>query len=124
MRQLNLKRHLTDEQDLALREPKPLQAKETDFDQENYIESRQGDVQAFKEDGSLLFWVIKDAFDPAICLRAYDHLKQVNGDPTSRSEVTGGGQQTRKRADGSASNINASSPEKVLEYRNKGAKAD
>lgn len=124
MPQLKLKRHLTSEQDLALREPKPLQATEADFDRENYIESRQGDAQGFKEDGSLLFWVIKDAFEPGECLRAYEHLRKVNGDPTSRSEVTGGGQETRKRSDGSDSNIRDSSPEKKAEYKKKDSKAD
>src|ERR1019366_2411149 len=105
MRQLHLKRHLSSEQDLALREPTPLQATEADFDRENYFESRHGDVKRFKEDGALLFWIIKDAFAPEKCFKAYEHLISVNGDPTSRSEVTGGGHEKRKHAGGSESNI-------------------
>ncbi len=124
MPQLKLKRHLTNEQDLALREPKPLQAEAKDFDQENYVESRKGDAQGFKEDGSLLFWVVNNLFDSAHCQRAYDHLKKVSGDPTSRGSVTGGSTGYRLWPDGTESNINASSPEKIAEYKAKGAKAD
>src|ERR1700686_597839 len=124
MRQLHLKRHLTSEQDLALREPTPLQAKEADFDRDNYVESRQGDARGFKEDGSLLFQVVKDAFDPGKCLSTYEHLVKVNGDATSRAEVTGGGHETCRYADGTETNIVASTPEKIAEYWEKGSRAD
>jgi hypothetical protein len=119
-----LKRHLTSEQDLALREPTPLHAKEADFDPENLVESSRGDAQGFKEDGSLLFWVVKDVFSPGECLRAYEHLRTVNGDPTSRGEVTGGGHGKRDWIDGVESNITDATPEKKEEYKRKGAKAN
>jgi len=123
MRPLRLKRYLTSELDEALRSPVPQQARPEDFDPENLVKPYE-DAEAFKEDGSLLFRVIANAFELGHVARAYEHLKTVNGDPTSRPEVTGGGQETRKRTDGSASNIKASSPEKVAEYKKKGSKAD
>jgi hypothetical protein len=70
MRLLKLKRHLTTKQDRALRSPIPLDAEEKDIDQANLIGPYE-DAEAYKEDGTLLFRVVADAFDMKRVLKAY-----------------------------------------------------
>ena len=123
MRPLKLKRHLTNEQDRALRSPVPLDAEEKHFDPENFVGPYE-DAEAYKEDGTLLFRVVADAFDMKHVLKAYEHLRTVNGDPTTRTSVTGGGRVTRPRADGTPSRQSRSSKAKSEEYKKKGVKAD
>src|ERR1700731_1568391 len=103
MQQVKLSRSLTIEQDLALRRPVPQQPIVSDYDPEYFFHSRDGDVQVLKEDGSILLWVVKNAFEPTDCQRAYEHLKNVKGDPTSRPETVGSKRVFRLRADGSLS---------------------
>jgi len=88
-----------------------LDAEEKDFDPENLIGPYE-DAEAYKEDGTLLFRVVADAFDMDHVLQAYNHVTTVNGDPTSRTSVTGGGRVKRPRADNSVSNQSRSSKEK------------
>jgi hypothetical protein len=75
MRQIKLKRHLTAEQDEALRSPIPQKAKPEDFDPGNLVNPYE-DVEAFKEDDSLLFRVVANAFEMQDVARAYEHLKK------------------------------------------------
>jgi len=123
MRQLNLKRCLTTKQDRGLRSPTPLDAEEKDFDAENLIGPYE-DAEAYKEDGTLLFRVVADAFNMDHVLQAYKHLTTVNGDPTSPTSVTGGGRMKRPRSDRTISNQSRSSKAKQEEYKKKGVKAD
>jgi len=123
MQRLDLKRHLTSKQDENLRKPNPRHAQVRDYDPENFIQPGE-DAEAYKEDGSLLFRVVANAFDMGKVSRAYEHLRKVNGDPTSRPEVTGGGRGLRPRADGSLSKQSGSSKSKIEEYRKRGSKSD
>ena len=120
MRQIKLARRLTIEQDLALRDPVAQQARESEYDPEYFFHSRDGDVKVLKEDGSVLLWVVHNSFQKEDCQRAYEHLKNVKGDPTSRPETVGSKREFRRRADGTLSNQFRAPAEKVQEYKKKG----
>ena len=125
MRQLRLKRVLSKEEDEFLRgrgsrKLKPLQPTEKDFDPDKLIAPGE-DVQVLKdEDGSLLFMVLTGAFEMKDVARAYESLKTVKGDCTTRTEVTGGKNEKRK----GASRQTGASEQKIVEYRRKGCEAN
>lgn len=109
MQLLKLKRRITDEQDEFLRgngkKSKRRTAKVEDYDKDLFVHCKDGEVKAVKEeDGSLLFWLFPNAFEPGDVARAYAHLTTVNGDATSRPEVVEGDVVIRPRSDGSKSN--------------------
>jgi hypothetical protein len=129
MRQLRLKRILTIEQDKFLRgagdkKLKPLQPKLTDYDPENFVRPSDGETQIFEDDGSLLAWIIPNAFELDACQKAYDWLKRVRGDAASRPEVVGEKNERRVRGDSSLGKIQEVPQKKRLALKRKGIYAD
>jgi hypothetical protein len=94
-----------------------------DFDPENVIHPYE-DAEVYKEDGSLLFRVVAHAFEMGQVERAYEQLRSVKGDCTTRPEATGGNRELRPHADGSPSRQSRSSLSKVAEYKKNGCNAD
>lgn len=123
MRRLELKRHLDSKHDEALRKPKSRHAQVEDYDPANFIGPYE-DAEAYKEDGSLLFRVVAHAFERGLVDRAYEKLRSVKGDCTTRPEATGGEQEMRPHADGSESNQNRSSYSQQEIWRKRGCQAD
>jgi hypothetical protein len=124
MRLLKLKRSLSKEADLALREPTPLAPQLTDYDQKNFVHSADGEAKALKDDGSILFWLIPNAFEPTDLHKAYEHLKTVKGSCANRPETTGTTREMRPRSDGSESNQYRAPLEVVEKYKKMGCEAD
>ena len=121
---LNLKRILTEEEDLALRKPVPIQGTEADYDEANFVRPEHGEVKALKDDGSLLFWVIPNVYDPAALKRAYDHLKTVNGDCATRPSTVAATRELRPRLDKTIGRQLRTPQEIVKKYREAGCRAD
>lgn len=78
----------------------------------------------YKEDGSVLLRLVKDAVDPMTCDVAYRHLKTVDGALSARASVLGTKLVPRILSDGSQGKTFVVSPEIVEKARRLGAKAD
>lgn len=82
------------------------------------------EATVYKEDGSLLARLVKDAVDPLTCEVAYRALKQVEGALSARASVLGTKLVQRVRSDGSKGKTMIVAPEIVEQARRKGARAD
>jgi hypothetical protein len=122
--ELKLKRWMTEEEDLALRKPLPLDGEISHYDEKNFVRPKDGEVKALKEDGSILFWLIPNVYDQNILTKAYKHLKMVKGDCGTRPEVVGARRELRKRVDGSVEKQLRTPTEIVKKYRKAGCRAD
>ena len=78
----------------------------------------------YKEDGSVLVRLVKDAVDPMTCEVAYRHLKTVDGALSARASVLGTKLVPRILSDGSKGKTMVVPPEVVARARQLGAKAD
>lgn len=78
----------------------------------------------YKEDGSVLVRLVKDAVDPMACEVAYRHLKTVDGALSARASVLGTKLVPRILSDGSKGKTLVVPPEIVARARQLGAKAD
>src|SRR6266404_4631041 len=102
MRRLELRRVLDSKQDKKIRFPKSRHARVEDYDSANFVGPFE-DAEAYKEDGTLLFKVVANVFDQGMLDRAYERLKTVKGDCTTRTDATGLKQEMRPHSDGSES---------------------
>jgi Oxygenase domain of the 2OGFeDO superfamily len=123
MRRLELKRILDSKQDKNLRVPKSRHATVEDYDSANFVGPFE-DAEAYKEDGTLLFKVVSQAFDQGMLDRAYERLKTVKGDCTTRPEATGLKNEMRPHTDGSESDQQRAPMSEVEKWREKGCRAD
>jgi len=78
----------------------------------------------YKEDGSVLVRLVKDAVDPMACEVAHRHLKTVDGALSARASVLGTKLVPRILSDGSQGKTLVVPPEVVANARRLGAKAD
>jgi hypothetical protein len=125
-----LKRVLSKEEDEHLRgvgkdkqgkEKLPLHPDHTEYDL--LLRPEDGEVEALKEDGSLLFHLIPGVFERADMERGFRHLKKVHGDCTTRPETTGTKNVLQQYVDGSDTNMLRAPKEVTEEYRKKGCRA-
>jgi hypothetical protein len=84
----------------------------------------QEEAIIYKEDGSVLLRLVKDAVDPMACDAAYRHLKHVNGALSARASVLGTKLKPRILRDGSEGKTLVVPKEIVSRARNLGARAD
>jgi hypothetical protein len=112
VQQLRLKRN--DAEHFLLRHPQP-----SDYDL--LVEE---EAVIYKEDGSVLVRLVKDAVDAMACEVAYRHLKTVDGALSARASVLGTKLQPRILSDGSKGKTMVVPPEVVARARQLGAKAD
>jgi hypothetical protein len=123
MRRLELKRVLDSKQDKNLRVPKSRHAQVEDYDPANFVGPFE-EAEAYKEDGTLLFKVVAHAFDQGMLDRAYERLKTVKGDCTTRADATGLKNVMRPHADNSPSTQQRSPLSEVEKWHAKGCRAD
>lgn len=112
MLQRKLKRK--DAEDLLLQHPEPA----------HYDLLVEEEAVIYKEDGSVLVRLVKDAVDPMDCEIAHRQLKTVDGALSARASVLGTKLVPRILSDGSKGKTLVVPPEIVARARQLGAKAD
>lgn len=112
MQQLSLKRE--DAERLLLHKPK----------RSHYKHLIREEAIVYKEDGSVLARLVKDAVDPMACEVAYRSLRRVEGALSARASVLGTKLVHRVRSDGSQGKTMIVAPEIVERARRQGTRAD
>jgi hypothetical protein len=103
-----------DAEDLLLQHPEPA----------HYDLLVEEEAVIYKEDGSVLVRLVKDAVDPMDCEIAHRQLKTVDGALSARASVLGTKLVPRILSDGSKGKTLVVPPEIVARARQLGAKAD
>jgi hypothetical protein len=112
VRQLKLKHKVAEY--LLLRKPKRF----------HYRHLVRDEAVVYKEDGSVLVRLVKNAIDPLACKVAYSELKNVDGALSARASVLGTKLMPRTLRDGSLSRTVQVPAEVVAKYHKRGARAD